>query len=152
MQARVAAASSQRSENDGLSPPSAGRCRCPVRCPVPQRKDEFAFHTAFCLCVYMCVGGCVCAELYVVHTSEALRMRVARPLPGLLVLGMGGASWRGEMDPPGATSDAWPVGSLSLCPKSIAANPLNELATWAYHEVMAGDSVTVSAVAPLLLR
>jgi hypothetical protein len=42
--------------------------------------------------------------------------------------------------------------ALVALPKSIAAIPPGDLATWAYHEVMAGYFVTVSAMPPLLLR
>lgn len=57
------------SENDGLSPPSAARCRC----PHPKRGDGFAF------CVALC-GKWWCGVQY-----AAARLRqpaTARPLPG----------------------------------------------------------------------
>lgn len=93
-------------------------------------------------------------------------MRAARPLPGEELRGRGGGSisakwWRVGSQPAVAKlaapatratgefgtrrQDRAGRGAVPLLLRnSVAANPLaaGDLATWAYHEVMAGDLVT----------
>lgn len=147
MQARVKQPGT--TENDGLSPPSAARCRC----PRPKRGDGFT------LCCNACANKAwrvvlVCGWLTAGRAwrDQGERPPVgSRPAVATPAAGESGLAGRLAGRPEGRTGRGSPA-LLLLHPSRPRLFRWAPWRRWAYHEVMAGDLVTVSALPPLLLR